>query len=70
VVGWVAAALPALGFLALVKMILGRSPIPLEPPAAEVEQAGAPQADDGRLPLSVDAFTRINGVSTRTGGNR
>src|SRR2546421_1198066 len=36
VVGWVAAALPALGFLALVKMVLTRTPVHQEPgPTAE-----------------------------------
>ncbi len=75
VVGWIAAALPALGFLASVKIVLIRTPATV---AAEVEPStvddGEPVlVDSGRVstslvPVPPDAFIRANGASVHSGG--
>ncbi|MFG3601625.1 DUF2637 domain-containing protein [Micromonospora chersina] len=49
VIGWVAAALPALGFLTMVKIALGRAD------AAPAEQAAGPMRTEPGPPLIVDA---------------
>ncbi|GID29547.1 DUF2637 domain-containing protein [Paractinoplanes brasiliensis] len=63
VIGWLAAALPAVGFLAMVKIALGRAdhgPVATVPASAAVPDGpGRPQqpptvADDGPSPTTVD----------------
>jgi hypothetical protein len=75
VVGWVAAALPALGFLALVKMILSRTPPGPDPAAHEtppvvVSTAMAPQPSTGLVPVAAGTFTRTTDIPARTGAGR
>lgn len=109
IVGWLAAALPALGFLALVKIVLSRTPVaesssstaddipPLVEPPSDSAPAQVPAptpermsptgdsrpnviprpAADGRRrvigetlpglsPISMEAFTRVNGAAPAT----
>ena len=85
VVGWLAAALPALGFLACVKLVLSRTPaLPTAAPAdAEpvdahhadsepVDSVSTPTVRPGTAVVSIpaDAFTRLNGATVRTGAAR
>jgi hypothetical protein len=65
VIGWIAAALPAVGFLAMVKIALGRaSPDPAEHRAADVPDGpGRPHqpttaADDTPPPVGIDEDVR------------
>ena len=70
VIGWLAAALPALAFLACVKIVLGRTiaaaakPTPTEPdpPAAEPDEPVAADSTPARstalVPVPVHTFTR------------
>jgi hypothetical protein len=67
VIGWIAAALPAVGFLAMVKIALGRAgPGPSDQgraPAAVPDGPGRPQppttaADDGPPPAGIDEDVR------------
>jgi Protein of unknown function (DUF2637) len=85
IVGWLAAALPALGFLACVKIVLSRTvatsdpatPVPAEPEPApavvvEPEQMGTPAPRPGAavVPVPADAFARLNGAAVRIGAAR
>ena len=82
VIGWLAAALPAAGFLALVKIVLTRAPARTES-ASVVDGPPAPSSivDDrpafvaeptrpgtGLVPVSPDAFTRANGAAPARSG--
>lgn len=72
VVGWLAAALPALGFLTCVKVVLSRTPTetvttaaeptPVAPVAAVADPVGVPTTP-GVAPVPPAAFTRLNGVA-------
>ena len=67
VVGWLAAALPALGFLALVKIILTRTPADPAPAVAEplVPAEPAPRPGTGLAPVPTGAFTRVTTGAAR-----
>jgi hypothetical protein len=84
IIGWLAAALPAAGFLALVKIVLTRRPSAPAEPASTVD--GEPlrpsivedrptfvaepvRPGTGLVPVPPDAFTRANG-GTPAGGGR
>jgi hypothetical protein len=54
VIGWLAAALPALGFLACVKLILTRTPPRATAGAAEPVSAAAPRVERFRPPTAPD----------------
>ena len=83
VIGWLAAALPAAGFLALVKIVLTRAPARAEPlSTVDLEPMRPSVVDDrpafvaepvrlgtGLVPVPPDAFTRTNG-GTPAGGGR
>ena len=56
IIGWLAAALPALGFLAMVKMALGR---------ADSDPANSASTSDPRAKIGLD-WTRTNDPSSRT----
>jgi hypothetical protein len=80
IVGWLAAALPALGFLACVKIVLARvatmaavaepepAPPPVDQPAPVAEPVTRPTA--AVVPIPADAFTRLNGATVHTGATR
>lgn len=79
VIGWLAAALPAAGFLALVKIVLTRTPARVETPSTVdtatslVENRPAFVAESARpgtglVPVPPDAFTRPNGAAPAGGG--
>src|SRR3954454_20399467 len=69
IVGWLAAALPALGFLACVKIVLARvatvaavaehepAPAPVDPPTPVAEPVTRPGS--AVVPVPADAFTRL-----------
>jgi len=63
--GWVISALPALGFLALIKLVLSA------PQAATVAEptVEVPAVEEtpvsSVLPISADAFSRVNGAARR-----
>jgi hypothetical protein len=78
--GWLLSAVPALAFMALVKLVFSTPPTP----AAVVDQAGADTHDQpstagversladlpavrpaGLVPVSAEAFTRLNGTVVR-----
>jgi Protein of unknown function (DUF2637) len=78
VVGWIAAALPALGFLASVKIVLTRTPATAAVPTVEsstVDSAEAAPVEAGRIstslvPVPPDAFIRANGTGVHSGATR
>jgi len=80
VVGWLAAALPALGFLACVKIVMSRAATSvqegqteigdLEPDAAEAEpEPAVVQPGSALVPLTAEAFARINRPTVHNGGS-
>lgn len=85
IIGWLAAALPAAGFLALVKIVLTRTPASAQPveQAPEVAQLPGDQVvtvDPARqlgpvgrtsmVPVPPDAFARANGATVHSGAAR
>jgi hypothetical protein len=80
IVGWLAAALPALGFLACVKIVLSRTvatgtpaqptPAPAAAAAPEPPATPATRPTTTMVPVAADAFTRLNGSAVRTGAAR
>ena len=83
IVGWLAAALPALGFLACVKIVLARTITgPAEvavgeptdpahvPPVAEPPAKAPGPLPRAVVPMPPDAFARLNGTPARTGVTR
>lgn len=70
--GWIISAIPALGFLALIKLVLSTPPAvngpePVSEPLAIVEPPAEAVPVDGppRLLVSPDAFVRVNGAALR-----
>jgi hypothetical protein len=62
VIGWIAAALPALGFLVMVKIALGRTPSPTAVPGkvrARVDVADVARPDDVRVAFAHDAMSGV-----------
>jgi hypothetical protein len=81
VIGWLAAALPALGFLACVKIVLGRTvaatvgeptTVDSEPnmPVVEPESSAAPVRSVELVPVPAHAFTRSNHHTVHSGEER
>lgn len=58
--GWLVAAMPALGFLAVVKLLMRRMP----EPSAPANPAPAPAVEPGRVKLPADIATRIDDAIT------
>ncbi|MEV4514504.1 DUF2637 domain-containing protein [Dactylosporangium sp. NPDC049525] len=62
--GWIISAIPALGFLALIKLVLSTPPEPVVD-VAPVAEADALVGSTPRLLVSPAAFTRVNGAARR-----
>jgi len=82
VIGWLAAALPALGFLACVKIVLSRTiasrtepvdpgaPIDANPVAAAAEDAPVPARSTELVPVPAHAFVRASHNAVHSGAVR